>query len=58
MESSLGAVNVKLKIVDGHVIDATPEYEDVRALAAAAGIPLPDAHRQVATEARSRFIEP
>jgi pyridinium-3,5-bisthiocarboxylic acid mononucleotide nickel chelatase len=58
MESSLGTVNVKLKIVDGHVIDATPEYEDVRALAAAAGIPLPDAHRQVATEARSRFIEP
>jgi uncharacterized protein (TIGR00299 family) protein len=58
MESSLGAVDVKLKIVDGHVIDATPEYEDVRALAAAAGIPLPDAHRQVATEARSRFVEP
>jgi uncharacterized protein (TIGR00299 family) protein len=58
METSLGAVDVKLKIVGGHVIDAVPEYEDVRALAAAAGIPLPDAHRQLATEARSRFVEP
>jgi uncharacterized protein (TIGR00299 family) protein len=58
MESSLGAVDVKLKIVDGHVIDAVPEYEDVRALATAAGIPLPDAHRQLATEARSRFVLP
>ena len=57
MESSLGSVDVKLKIVDGQVIDATPEYEDVRALAAAAGIPVADAHRRVATEARSRYLE-
>ena len=58
MQSSLGAVNVKLKIVDGDIIDATPEYEDVRALAAAAGILCLDAHRQLATEARSRFVQP
>ena len=57
MESSLGSVDVKLKIVDGRVVDASPEYEDVRALAQTAGIPLPDAHRRVATEARSRYLD-
>jgi pyridinium-3,5-bisthiocarboxylic acid mononucleotide nickel chelatase len=57
MESSLGSVDVKLKIVDGRVIDAAPEYEDVRALAAVAGIPVADAHRRVATEARSRYLD-
>ena len=57
MESSLGSVDVKLKIVDGRVIDAAPEYEDVRALAAVAGIPVADAHRRVTTEARSRYLD-
>jgi pyridinium-3,5-bisthiocarboxylic acid mononucleotide nickel chelatase len=57
MESSLGAVDVKLKIVDGQVVDVAPEYEEVRALAAAAGIPVADAHRRLATEARSRYLE-
>ena len=58
MESSLGSVDVKLKIVDGRVVDAAPEYEDVRALAAAAGIPVADAHRRVAAEARARYLDP
>ncbi len=58
MESSLGPLNVKLKIVDGQVVDATPEYDDVRVLAAAAGMPLPDAHRRAVTEARSHYLEP
>jgi uncharacterized protein (TIGR00299 family) protein len=57
MESSLGSVDIKLKIVDGRVVDAAPEYEDVRALAQTAGIPVPDAHRRVATEARSRYLD-
>jgi uncharacterized protein (TIGR00299 family) protein len=57
MDSSLGSVDVKLKLVDGRVVDAVPEYEDVRALATAAGIPVPDAHRRVATEARNRYLE-
>lgn len=57
MQSSLGAVNVKLKIVDGDIVDATPEYEDVRALAAASGVPLRDAHRRVLTEARSHYLD-
>lgn len=58
MESSLGPFNVKLKIVDGRIVDATPEYDDVRVLAAAAGVPLPDAHRRAVTEARSHYLEP
>ena len=57
MQSSLGAVNVKLKIVDGEIVDATPEYDDVRALAAASGLPLRDAHRRVLTEARSHYLD-
>jgi uncharacterized protein (TIGR00299 family) protein len=57
MESSLGAVDVKLKIVDGQVVDAAPEYDEVRALAAVAGIPVADAHRRLATEARSRYLD-
>ena len=57
MQSSLGEVNVKLKIVDGDIVDATPEYEDVRALAAASGVPLRDAHRRVLTEARSHYLD-
>jgi uncharacterized protein (TIGR00299 family) protein len=57
MESTLGSVDIKLKIVDGRVVDAAPEYEDVRALAQTAGIPVPDAHRRVATEARSRYLD-
>jgi uncharacterized protein (TIGR00299 family) protein len=57
MQSSLGAVNVKLKIVDGDIVDATPEYEDVLALATQAGVPLHDAHRRVLTEARSHYLD-
>jgi uncharacterized protein (TIGR00299 family) protein len=57
MQSSLGAVNVKLKIVGGDIVDATPEYDDVLALAAAAGVPLHDAHRRVLTEARSHYLD-
>ena len=57
MQTSLGAVNVKLKIVDGDIVDATPEYEDVRALATAKGVPLRDAHRRILTEARSHFLD-
>jgi uncharacterized protein (TIGR00299 family) protein len=57
MQSSLGAVNVKLKIVDGDIVDATPEYDDVRALAVASGLPLRDAHRRVLTEARSHYLD-
>jgi pyridinium-3,5-bisthiocarboxylic acid mononucleotide nickel chelatase len=39
-----GAVQVKLKILDGAVAGAAPEYEDCRRLAAACGVPLPQVY--------------
>lgn len=39
-----GMVSVKLKILDGAVVGASPEYEDCRRLAAAQGIPLPQVY--------------
>jgi uncharacterized protein (DUF111 family) len=40
VETPFGAVQVRLKILDGAVAGATPEYEDCRRMAAARGVPL------------------
>jgi uncharacterized protein (TIGR00299 family) protein len=56
-ESSIGMVGVKLKLVEGRVVDAVPEHDDVLARAAAARLPMADAHRRVAAEARRAFVE-
>jgi uncharacterized protein (TIGR00299 family) protein len=56
-ESSIGSVGVKLKVVDGRVVDAVPEHDDVLACATAAGLAMADAHRRVAGEARRAFVE-
>jgi uncharacterized protein (DUF111 family) len=58
MESTIGAVNVKVKLLEGRVVDAVPEYDDVRAAAERAGIPLAEAHRRVSEEARRHFVTP
>jgi uncharacterized protein (TIGR00299 family) protein len=57
-KSSLGGVGVKLKVVDGRVVDAVPEHDDVLERARAAGIPIAEAHRRVSAEARRKFVEP
>jgi uncharacterized protein (TIGR00299 family) protein len=57
MTTSLGEVAVKLKEIGGRVVDATPEHEDVRRLAEAAGMPLTEAQRILAGEARRHFLE-
>jgi pyridinium-3,5-bisthiocarboxylic acid mononucleotide nickel chelatase len=44
VETPFGAVQVKLKILDGAVAGAAPEYEDCRRLAAACGVPLPQVY--------------
>ena len=58
MQSSIGEVAVKLKLVAGEVLDAVPEHDDVVARAAEAGIPATEAHRRVAAEARANFMGP
>jgi uncharacterized protein (TIGR00299 family) protein len=56
MSSSLGEVNVKLKVLEGRVVDARPEHDDVARLAEVAGIPITEAHRRLSDEARRRFV--
>jgi pyridinium-3,5-bisthiocarboxylic acid mononucleotide nickel chelatase len=55
IETPLGAVRVKLKMLGGRVIAATPEYEDCRALAERHGLPLENVVERVTTAARIHF---
>ena len=43
-----GSVTVKLKMLDGRVAGAMPEYESVRERAVAAGVPVPQVHAAAA----------
>lgn len=43
-ETAFGAVRLKLKVLGGQVIAATPEYEDCRALAEAKGVAVKDVY--------------
>ena len=55
IETPLGAVRVKLKLVGGRIVAASPEYDDCRAIADRAGIPLESVVAQVTHAARSHF---
>jgi hypothetical protein len=48
-----GAVKVKCGLFEGGLVTASPEYEDCRRLAEAAGVPL----REVQAEAARRFYQ-
>jgi uncharacterized protein (TIGR00299 family) protein len=58
LESSIGEVGVKLKLIAGEVVDAVPEHDDVVRRAAEAGVPAGEAHRRASDEARLKFITP
>ena len=53
-ESSLGRVTVKLKKQDGKIIQAAPEYEDCRRIAAEHGLGLAEVMDRIRYEAHSR----
>ncbi len=53
--SPFGPVSVKLKLLAGRVIDASPEYEDRRRLAAAANLPLLDLMTDLRVWLRERY---
>ncbi|HEY7023098.1 MAG TPA: nickel pincer cofactor biosynthesis protein LarC [Ktedonobacterales bacterium] len=55
IETPLGAVRVKLKLLGGRVIAATPEYEDCRALAERHALPLEAVVERVTSAARFHF---
>lgn len=54
-ETSLGAVNFKLKKLDGSVVSLSPEYEDCREIAIKEGIPIQDVYYKVRLEAEKKL---
>jgi pyridinium-3,5-bisthiocarboxylic acid mononucleotide nickel chelatase len=55
IETPLGAARVKLKLVEGKVVDVAPEYDDCRALAVQHGLPLETVRARVTKAARAHF---
>ena len=55
IETPLGPARVKLKLAGERVIAVTPEYDDLRELAARAGLPLETVAAQVTQAARRHF---
>jgi|SRR5579885_1529918 uncharacterized protein (TIGR00299 family) protein len=55
IETPLGSVHIKLKLIGGEVIAVTPEYEDCRALAAQHHMPLESMMERVREAARAHF---
>ncbi len=55
IETPLGEARVKLKLLGGRVVAATPEYEDCRALAERHGLPLEAVIQRVTSAARVHF---
>jgi pyridinium-3,5-bisthiocarboxylic acid mononucleotide nickel chelatase len=55
-ESPLGEVRVERKLVAGRVVDARPELDDCRRLAAATGTPLHQVIDAVSAAARARLL--
>ena len=59
IETPLGSARVKLKLAGERIIGITPEYDDVRALAEQANLPLESVAAQVTLAARRHFgLEP
>ncbi len=55
IETPLGEALVKLKLIGEQVISVAPEYDDLRALAERAGLPLETVTEQVTNAARRHF---
>ncbi len=57
VETSLGAVSVKVKIVEGKALSASPEYEDCRRIAVETGLPLQQVFMTVQCEAADAILD-
>jgi len=55
-ESTLGKVNIKIKILDGLFVGAYPEYEDCKAIAISSRISLFEVYNTLQAEIRDKFL--
>ena len=56
VETSLGAVSVKVKRLEGTNVAVSPEYEDCRRIAVERGMPLQEVYRVVRQEASDKLL--
>jgi hypothetical protein len=49
-------VQVKLKLLSGKPVNASPEFEDCRRIALELGIPLQEVYQRALEEARRQFL--
>lgn len=56
VETTLGQVSVKVKVIDGVNVSVSPEYEDCRKIALEKGLPLQDVIRIVRQEAEEALL--
>jgi len=54
-KSSLGNVNIKIKLIAGSFVDAYPEYEDCRDIAIQKSTPLIEVYKTIQSEIRDKF---
>ena len=56
IETKLGSLNVKLKLLEGKAINAAPEPNDVRRIALESGIPFQEVYQKASEEARHQLL--
>ena len=56
VNTELGTVQVKLKLLSGKPVNASPEFEDCRRIALELGIPLQEVYQRALEEARRLFL--
>ena len=57
IETALGTVVVKLKLLEGQAISAAPEPDDVRRIAIETGAPFQEVYQKVSDEARRQLLK-
>ena len=57
IETDLGTVAVKLKLLEGQAVNAAPEPDDVRRIAIETGAPFQEVYQKVSDEARRQLLK-
>jgi hypothetical protein len=57
IETALGTVAMKLKLLEGQAISAAPEPDDVRRIAIETGAPFQEVYQKVSDEARRQLLK-